>query len=141
MLYDILVRSHSGIRWIVLLLLIAVVVKSLPSAGKTVPDAGARRLSLFTLIFVHLNVVLGIILYMISPRVQFSAHTMGDSALRFFTVEHVFGMLIAVILVTLAHRKSKTDNLRGMFRYYLIALLIILISIPWPFRGFGSGWF
>ena len=141
MLYDILVRSHSGMRWIVLLLLIAVVISSLPAAGRSAPGPLAKRLSLYTLIFVHLNAVVGIVLYMMSPKVRFAGNTMSDSLLRFFTVEHIFGMLVAIILVTMAHRKSKTDNLRGMFWYYTIALLIMLISIPWPFRGLGTGWF
>jgi len=141
MYHDMLVHTHSGLRWIVLILLLLVVIKSLPASGKTGPDALTKRISLFTLIAVHLNVVLGMILYMTSTKVQFSSATMGDSILRFFTVEHVIGMLIAVVLVTVAHRKSKADSLKGMFRYYAIALLIILLSIPWPFRGLGTGWF
>lgn len=142
MVYDILVRSHSGLRWIVLLLLVLVIVKGLSAfQGRQAPTPADKRLSLFTLISVHLQVLIGLALYFISPRVHFSANTMGNDMLRFFTVEHALGMLVAVILATIAHRRAKSDSLKGMFWYYTIALLIIVISIPWPFRGFGTGLF
>jgi hypothetical protein len=62
---------------------------------------------------------------------------MGDSALRFFLVEHAFGMLLAV---TLAHigririRKAADDGRRHRSAaiYFGIALVLVLLSIPWP---------
>jgi hypothetical protein len=106
-----------------------------PTQGKD------TRISLYAMLSVHIQAVLGLILYSMSSSVQFHSATMSDSLLRFFTVEHVFGMLVAVILVTLGHRRCKTGASKAMFWFYTIALLIILLSIPWPFRGFGNGWF
>jgi hypothetical protein len=57
-------------------------------------------------------------------------------------VEHFAGMLIAIILITVARGKVKTLNYKSAFWLYFIALLIILVSIPWPFReGIGRPWF
>lgn len=146
MLFNILSHAHSGLRWIVLLLIVYNCVNALLALqSKRAITPKDTRLSLFGMLSVHVQALLGIILYMQSPNVQFSASTMSDSHIRFFTVEHVFGMLIVVILVTLAHRRNKAavadhKKISGVFWYFAITLLIMLVSIPWPFRGFGNGW-
>jgi uncharacterized membrane protein len=62
--------------------------------------------------------------------------------LRFFTMEHTVMMLIAVVLITIGHRQAKIGNLKKQFWYYIIALIVIIAAIPWPFRAMlGSGWF
>ena len=71
---------------------------------------------------------------------------MKDSLLRFFLVEHIGLMLIAVLLVTIGYIKSdREENIlkkhKKLLVYYSIALLVILAAIPWPFRGLGAGWF
>jgi formate/nitrite transporter FocA (FNT family) len=73
---------------------------------------------------------------------------MKNPELRFFVVEHFLGMLIAIALVTIGHVKAKKQSEswakhKLIFTYYTIALILILISIPWPFRmvGEGRGWF
>ena len=71
---------------------------------------------------------------------------MSDKLYRFYTVEHTTGMLIAIILITIGYSRSKRaseavtkQRLIGIF--YGIGLLLILASIPWPFRIPGAGWF
>jgi membrane protein DedA with SNARE-associated domain len=73
---------------------------------------------------------------------------MKNSATRFFAVEHISMMLIALILVHIGKvqgRKKISDRAkhRRTMLFYLFALLIILLSIPWPFRfiGAGSHWY
>jgi hypothetical protein len=67
---------------------------------------------------------------------------MKDAATRFFAVEHFAGMLIAIILITIARGKAKVFNYKASSLLYLIALIIILVSIPWPFReGISRPWF
>ena len=67
---------------------------------------------------------------------------MKDSAARFFAVEHFAGMLIGIILITIARGKSKALNYKAASWLYLIALIVILVTIPWPFReGIGRPWF
>ena len=142
MLYNILLNAHSGLRWVVLLLIIVTIINAAQGMNsQRMVSLRDKRLSLVSLSFVHLQVVIGLVLYFISPRVQFSASTMSNKMLRFFTVEHLVGMLIAVILVTIGHRKSKSGSLKEVFWYYVIALIVMLVTIPWPFRGLGSGWF
>ena len=142
-MYNILVHAHSGLRYVVLLLLIAAIVD-----GYRRSQAGSKKnqLALFALIFTHLQLVLGLILYFISPKVQFASGVMKDSVLRFYTVEHISLMLIAIILITIGYSRGKkllpaAEGYRRTAFFYLIGLVLILISIPWPFRNLGAGWF
>ena len=105
-----------------------------------------KRWALFGMVSMHVQVVIGLILYFMSANVQFGASTMSNSILRFFTVEHISMMLIAVILITMGHSRAKhaeSGNKQGktLFWFYLVGLILILAAIPWPFRGLGSGWF
>jgi heme A synthase len=100
---------------------------------------------LLTYITFILQLVLGFILYFISPYVSFQSGFMGDSLLRFYGVEHILGMLIAFHLMMIAVikiRRQPSDKWNKTVRIYFgLALLVTLLSIPWPFRGFGTGWF
>jgi hypothetical protein len=65
---------------------------------------------------------------------------MKNKAFRFFAVEHLVGMLVAIILITMGNSVSKkslsdTDKHKKKFWYYLIALVFIIVSVPWPFKG------
>lgn len=137
-----LLHSHSGLRWILLILLIMTIASVFGKRnGKVAFTDGDRKLSLFTLISAHLQAVLGLALYFFSQKVDFSATTMSSPVHRFFTVEHALMMLIAVILITIGYGKAKKANARGVFVYYLLALIVILVAIPWPFRtALGAGW-
>lgn len=137
-----LLHSHSGLRWILLILLIMTIASVFGKrSGKVAFTDGDRKLSLFTLISAHLQALLGLILYFFSQKVDFSSTTMSSPVHRFFTVEHALMMLIAVILITIGYGKAKKANARGVFMYYLIALIVILLAIPWPFRtALSAGW-
>lgn len=142
-MYQGLLHSHSGLRWIVLILIIITVINAITVMnGSKVLSARDKKMSLFALIATHLQAVLGIALYFMSPKVQFSENTMSNGMLRFFTMEHTLMMLIAIILVTIGNSMAKKGNAKRVFWYYLIALLVILAAIPWPFRTeLGGGWF
>ena len=141
-MYEGLLHAHSGLRWVVLLLIIINVFNAIGGlGGGKVFSSGDKKLSLFALIFTHLQAVLGLSLYFISPKVEFGANTMSNSVFRFFTVEHTIMMLIAIVLVTLANRAAKQGNVKKVFWLYFISLIIILAAIPWPFRELASGWF
>lgn len=144
-MYSGLIHAHSGLRWIALVLLLAAVVVAIGKwQGRSGYTDGNRKLYLFTLIAVHTQLLLGLALFFISPKVNFSL--ISEKLYRFYTVEHTAGMLIAIILVTIGYSRSKraTDavtkqRLIGIF--YGIGLLLILASIPWPFRIIGAHWF
>ncbi len=142
-MYEILKHTHSGLRWIVLALLIFTIVKAFSNRKAGTPmKSEDKKLPLFTLIGVHIQLILGLILYFISPYVVFAAETMKDSVRRFYTVEHISLMLIAIILITVGYSKAKkSESWKPVFTYYLIGLILILLSIPWPFRIAGAGWF
>jgi hypothetical protein len=101
---------------------------------------------LFFTSLLNLQFILGLVLYGISPITRSAmanfAATMKDSTLRFYAVEHLAGMLLAVVVAQVGYSMSKragTD--RGRFLRaaitYSIAALLILASIPWPFMKYG----
>ena len=146
-IYSTFVHIHSGLRWLVLIfILIAIInsaVKLFRKSGTNQKDCIFNRLSM---ILMHLQLVFGLVLYFISPKVIFSSNSMKDSLLRFFLVEHIALMIIAVVLITIGYIKSDRavdvmKKQRQLLIYYSIALVLILIAIPWPFRGLGAGWF
>lgn len=140
-MYPALLHSHSGLRWILLILLLVTIFQAMGSPKGNPLSAQTKKLSLFTLIATHLQAVLGLGLYFMSPKVQFSSDTMSNSMLRFFTMEHTLMMLIAIILITMGNSYAKKDNGKKLFLFYTIALVIILAAIPWPFRtALGAGW-
>ena len=135
MLYKILFETHSGTRYLVLLLLLAVIVKSLMGLmGKKPFGKADNLLSLLLLIFTHIQALAGLILYFVSPWVKFGSTTMSDKLTRYWTVEHIFAMLIAVVLITVARSTSKkmSDPVakhKRLFIFNVIALAIIVATI------------
>lgn len=144
--HSILVHIHSGLRWIVLLFILFTIVhaavKLIRKDYATDRNCYSTRLSMT---FMHLQLIIGLILYFISPKVIFSGSSMSDPILRFFLVEHISLMLIAVVLITVGYVKTKklegVKKYRTVLIYYIISLLLILASIPWPFRDLGGKWF
>jgi NADH:ubiquinone oxidoreductase subunit 2 (subunit N) len=100
------------------------------------------RISVFALIVTHIQVIIGIILFFVSPNALKAIQTNGmgevmkDSLLRLFTVEHPLIMLIAVILITIGysrHKKKQTSKtkFKTIAIFYTIALILVLSRIPW----------
>ncbi|MEO1260444.1 MAG: cytochrome B [Bacteroidota bacterium] len=146
-MYKMLVHSHSGLRWVLLLLLIAATFKALMKWRSNAPfTEGDRKLNLFTMIAAHVQLLLGLMLYFISPKVNFAAEAMKETISRFYLVEHSFTMILAIILITIGYSKSKkateeNKKFKTVFTFFAIALFLLLIGIPWPFRIAGAGWF
>ena len=146
-MYNILQHAHSGFRWLVLTAIVAAIITAITQWNKHVQDGTQLRYATSAMIVTHIQFLLGLIIYFVSPKVQFAGEVMKDDILRFYTVEHFAMMFIAVILITVGHGKAKRrvktmNKAKTIFWYYLIALIIILAAIPWPFReGLGGGWF
>lgn len=146
-LYTALKHSHSGLRWVVLILLVLAIVKAASKrrGGSVYP--GKDKLALFGMISVHVQLLLGLVLYLwLSPLVSFEGNIMGNAVTRFYTVEHLVGMLIGITLVTVGYSRAKRQaelnkGWKTISTFYLLGLLVILASIPWPFRNLGAGWF
>lgn len=143
-----LIAAHSGLRWIVLLLLIVTSVKAISGlAGKKTYLAIDKRLASFTVMFFHLQVVLGFVLFFANNWASMIGE-MKEPVVRFFTIEHTLGMLVAAVLLTIGSAKAKRASsdekkFKTIALMFTISLLIVLAMIPWPFREIfaGRGWF
>jgi len=133
---------HSLWAYITLFILIYAIfnaVKGLTSK-KEFEDKDVR-ISLFTLIVVHIQLVIGFITYFTSE--YFSSlvengmgNSMKDAVVRLFAVEHPLMMILAIILITIGYSKHKKktsdkDKFKTIAVFYGIALLFILSKIPW----------
>ena len=134
-MYIVFKYLHSGFRYIVFLLMLAAIIQSLIGwLGKKPYTGGNKRINLFALISAHTQLLIGIILYFLSPYVQFNSGTMKDPVTRYFTVEHWVMMLIAIALITVGYSRSKKAVFpearhKAVAIYYIIAFLIILGAI------------
>lgn len=143
----ILKHAHSGFRWVVLALLILAIIKAFSrmqsGASWTEPD---RRRNFLAMTALHIQLLVGMVLYFISPYVRFVEDFMSVPLYRFYAVEHSVMMLLAVALVSIGYgRANKKESDRAKFKttfwFYLIGLIIILAAIPWPMRNLGGGWY
>ena len=141
-MYTGLLHTHSYLRYIVLILLVIVIIQSLMGWLNNKPYGSLdNKMGLFLFIATHTQLLVGIILFFVSPFVQFSGAAMKDASTRYWLVEHNTAMLIAIILITLARTTSKkmTDSgarHKRMFIFNTLALIIILFTIYLSGRGF-----
>jgi len=144
--YTILVHLHSILRWILLIsLLSAIFIAFSKKPTGLLAGPNGLRPALWALITAHIQLILGLVLYFTSSKVVFDATSMKNPVLRFFLVEHLLVMLIAIVLITIGYVKAKkagdlSKRHRNILVYYIIALILILSRIPWPFLDYGGGW-
>ena len=131
-MYGLVLIIHSWLRWAVIAAGIAAVARG-----------GARDSSTgrwFT-ILLDVQMLIGLLLYFVlSPFTKAAlgdfGGAMGNSQLRFFAVEHVFGMVIGLALAHIGTAKIRKapEHRRGRLAmiFYGLALIAILASIPWP---------
>ena len=141
-MYNFIKEAHSGWAYLVLILLLVAVVNALIgfSSNKAF-SAKDRKISLFGLIATHIQLLLAMFLYFLSPYYdQLKANGMGfimkDTDLRLYLIEHPLINLIAIILVTVGwskHKTATTDKakFKSIWLMYFIALVLILSRIPW----------
>ncbi|MBO3698578.1 cytochrome B [Roseivirga sp. E12] len=145
-MYNGLLHMHSGLRWVVLVLLIAAIFNAFSKKKGGAWTAKDKKITLFAMVFTHIQLLAGLALYFISEKVQFVEGFMKNPVYRFYAVEHILLMLIAIALITVGYSKAKraasdAKKFGAVATFYLIGLILILASIPWPFRNLGAGWF
>jgi uncharacterized protein YacL len=145
-MYSLLSHAHSGLRWILLGFLVLTIIFALTKwIGKKPFWETHKKFALFTMIFAHVQLILGLILYFISPKVIFSAAAMKDATARFFLVEHSVMMLLSIILITVgysvAKRQAAEKSSKTIFILFTLALVVLFLGIPWPSKGLGTGWY
>ena len=146
-MYKGLLDLHNVLRWVILLLLLVAIVQSF-SAKKNTTGGGLRKTSLFLLIAAHIQFLIGLYQWLTGPwgyaliKDNGMSVVMKNATYRFFAIEHMVGMLIATILITIARGKVKRLSFGAASWLYLIALILILAVIPWPFReAVARPWF
>lgn len=156
-MYTGMMHMHSFLRWVILLLAVIAIVRSIAGMTGNKPfTAGDKKTGLFLMISCDIMLLIGIYLWISRETVwglnSIQSLGMGEvmqqPVARFFAVEHLLSMTIAIALVHVGKSFAKknisdlTKHKRTLL-FYGLALLIILISIPWPFRevGAGRGWF
>lgn len=149
-MYTGLSHLHSSIRYILLLLIVVSIVSAI-QAFKNNTALGEKKFKLVKLSFIltHVQLLVGLILFFASPKVQAMLDDMSlvsaNKELRFFGMEHPLQMVIAIALLTIGYIKAKklsgVAQSKTIMIYWIIALSLIFISIPWPFlKDFGT-WF
>ena len=142
-MYSGLVFLHSIWRWAVLISLVCSIATGFHGLysrrifGRW--DNAARH---WTATIAHIQLVLGIMLYTQSPLVKIYWRQIGGGGavpdILFFAVIHALLMLGAIVLITVGsalakRRPTNEESFRTMAVYFTIALILIIISIPWPF--------
>lgn len=136
-MYTILQKFHSGWAYIALLVLVIAVVNAIIGmSSKKEFTPKDRKIGLFGLIGIHVQLLAGIILYFVSPLGLASFGQMSDKALRLTSLEHPLINLIAVALITIGwskHKKltSSESKFKTFSIFYGLGLLLILSRIPW----------
>ena len=153
-MYPIVLTLHSIVRWAVVILgVIAVVRAFIGWFGGRQWQQLDDRLGLGFTTVLDINLLLGLLLYFFLSPITTGAFkdfgaAMGNSSVRFFAVEHIFIMIVAVVLAHIGRSRAKkaTDD-RSKFKrtaiFFGLAMLAVMAAIPWPFlaSGAGRGWF
>jgi hypothetical protein len=147
-MHQTLLILHSINRWLVLISLIYVIWTAWTGIRSdrrfSASDNTARHL---TATIAHIQLLLGLYLYMISPIVKFNVAEAGGAGTvsehTFFRFVHISLMVMSVVIITIGSAKAKrldTDLLkfRTLLLWFSIALLVMLIAIPWPFSPLAN---
>lgn len=132
------IHNLAGMAILFLLILILITV-SIAFFRKNRFGNLSKFIALAGLILVHLQIVLGMILYLISPlgSNNFSAESMQHTISRFYLVEHPLGMILAAVLITIGYRKSKNTQFSDAKRhlqilvFYGMGFVLVAYLIPW----------
>jgi hypothetical protein len=142
-MYAGLLGLHSLLRWLLIVFLVINIIRVNVEADEDF-DGIDRKWSLRLLITAHINLLIGFYQYFrYLSNTLVEHYSMGDimkrADLRFWLVEHPTMMILSITLITISHIKSKKPGNalkkhRLMSWLYILALIIMIAGIPWPFR-------
>ncbi len=132
---NILRHAHSGLRWLVLAILLYAIVNAFMKKKKGGYTNQDKLVSILSISFTHTQVVLGLILYFITGAYK-GFSEMSNATLRLHALEHPLTMIIGAVLITVGHIKAKkatedTKKFGATALFFSIGLLLILARIPW----------
>jgi heme A synthase len=142
-----LVHVHSGLRWLALALLFFAIVNAILKLKSGKYEKGDKMLNLFAMVMLHIQILVGTILSFVTGKISYTEGWMKNPQLRFFGLEHILLMVIAVTLITIGRKKAEkaldpAKKHKTILIWYTIVLVIIFAAIPWPFRtALGGSWF
>lgn len=147
-MYTVVLIIHSILRWVVILTALFALIRALTGLSfKRGWMEMDNRAGLFFTSAMDLQLLVGLILYFfLSPTTTLALQNFGGAMsnpqARFFAVEHVAGMFIAVVIAHIGRslsRKAPTaaQKHRRALIWFAVSLLVLLAAIPWPFLAYG----
>ena len=145
-MYQALLYLHNLGRWVIIILLLVAMVRALSGINGNKPFTnGDKKIGLFLMIAAHIMLLIGLYQWFAGPWGLHNITNLGMKAVmknnvyRFWSIEHITAMVIAIILITIGRSATKRNvsdktKYRVSFWYYFIAFIIIIASVPWPFR-------
>ena len=144
-MYETIKSLHSYWAYIVIIVLLVAIINALMGRSKK-RDYLAKdfRIALFGLIVSHIQLVIGLVLYFVSPRFELwselGGKVMSNSLARLYLVEHPFVNILAIVFITIGYSKHKkkvesSAKFKTVWIFYLIGLVLLLSRIPydvWP---------
>ena len=140
-MYKFLQLIHNWNSVILLgLLIICILQAAIGMFGRKAFTKSNNRMQVFLIISAHTQLLIGFILYGVSPTTSIAMSNFGaamkDAILRFWAVEHVTSMVLAVIAIQVGRsisKKALTDKakFKRSLIFFVIALIIILAVLPW----------
>ncbi|MEJ5199705.1 MAG: hypothetical protein WHX53_12350 [Anaerolineae bacterium] len=153
-MYPLLLTLHSWLRWVVVIVgVIAVVRFAVGWLGRREWQPLDGRLGAVLPMLLDIQLLVGLLLYFFASPITAGAlrnfgAAMGNAVLRFYAVEHLLLMVIALVLahvgnVLIKRRAAGPARFRAATILFGLALLVILMAIPWPFvtTGMNRPWF
>ncbi len=145
-MYETIQTLHSYLAYIALLMLFLATANAIMGlvGNKMFTMGKDLRLSLFALILIHIQLLVGLILFFVSPNGLDAIQALGmgglSSEARLLALEHPLINIIAVVLITIGwsrHKKFMEGNkkFKSIAIFYGLGLVFILSRIPW------SQWF
>ena len=139
-MYTGLQHTHSGLAYLALLALVLVIIWALVGAlsGRDFQEKD-RKIALVAFILCHIQLLVGLILYFVSPlgySLLAGGGAMADATARLTALEHPLINILAIVLVSVGFIRAKklessTAKFRSIYMMYAVGLVLILSRIPW----------
>lgn len=141
-----LLHLHNLLRWVIMLLLIISIYRAFTGwQQKKSFTASDRRIWLFTMTAAHITFLVGLYQWLwgrygfLKASLPEGESIMKNKFFRFFWVEHPTFMILAIVMITLGYGMAKKPlpdvvKYKRAFWFFVIALLMIIVAVPWPFR-------
>jgi heme A synthase len=139
-MYTGLQHTHSGLAYLALLALVLVIIWALIGAlsGRDFQEKD-RKIALIAFILCHIQLLVGLILYFVSPlgySLLAGGGAMADATARLTALEHPLINILAIVLISVGFIRAKklessTAKFRSIYMMYAVGLVLILSRIPW----------